>query len=144
MHSWYPCPVPETIPNVAEININDNPSTTEIDTSSGVLPSAHRPHPIWNRGSLKYSISNNWAKGIPQDKRTACRRDYTHGVEVRDLPRDHFLHGEQGLFATIKFSKCDIVGEYTGRIVNSDVNGSYQFFHISTENYCCVFKFSYI
>jgi hypothetical protein len=48
-------------------------------------------------------------------------------VEVRDLPKGHFLHGigQQGLFATTKFWQFDILGEYVGKIVGDDVNGHY-------------------
>lgn len=44
---------------------------------------------------------------------------------MRDLPEDHFLAGEQGLFALKKFCKYDIIGEYTGKIVPSSVGGHY-------------------
>ena len=41
------------------------------------------------------------------------------------MPKDHVLHGEYGLFATKRFSKFDIIGEYTGKVVGDDVHGHY-------------------
>ncbi len=111
---WYPSPPPEAIPAFCGEE-TDAPAGAELGVE----------HPIWRSGKLRYLTSNITAKGLPEEKRRACRRSRVHGVEVRDLPPNHFLHGEQGLFATVKFSKCDIVGEYTGRIVDSNVNGEY-------------------
>lgn len=59
------------------------------------------------------------------DVRDKVRRFHVHGVEVRDLPPNHKLHGEQGLFATRKFSQFDIIGEYTGRVVDKECYGHY-------------------
>jgi len=42
-------------------------------------------------------------------------------IKVRDLPESHFLKGEQGLFAIKKFEQYDVLGEYTGRVVGSEV-----------------------
>lgn len=42
-----------------------------------------------------------------------------------DLGKDHFLCGEKGVFATEKFDRFDIVGEYTGKVVDDTVNGHY-------------------
>ena len=46
-------------------------------------------------------------------------------VQVRDLPEGHPCHGQQGLFATQSFKRFDVVGEYTGRVVNKDRGGHY-------------------
>ena len=42
-----------------------------------------------------------------------------------DLGPDHVLCGERGVFATEKFDICDVIGEYTGRVVDDTVNGHY-------------------
>ncbi len=63
----------------------------------------------------------NYLKNIA----SSSRRQYIHGVEVRKLEKDHFLCGEHGLFSTRKFSRFDIIGEYTGMVVGSTVNGHY-------------------
>jgi hypothetical protein len=44
---------------------------------------------------------------------------------VRTLPPVHKLHGELGLFATCPFQAFDVLGEYTGVIVDAAVNGHY-------------------
>jgi hypothetical protein len=44
---------------------------------------------------------------------------------VRTLPPAHKLHGELGLFATCPFQAFDVLGEYTGVIVDAAVNGHY-------------------
>ena len=62
---------------------------------------------------LTYTISNKW-QSIPKEKTEASRRHRIHGVEIRKLEKDHILCGEYGLFATQKFFKFDVVGEYTG------------------------------
>jgi hypothetical protein len=57
------------------------------------------------------------------------RQRWIEGVEIRQLPAEHFLSGglwpEKGLFATRHFEKCDILGEYCGRVVESDNMGHY-------------------
>ena len=110
---WYPSPPPDAIPIYSGVD-RGTPLGVELGEE----------HAIWRSGKLRYLTSNITAKGLPEEKKKACRRNRVHGVEVRDLPPKHFLHGEQGLYATVNFSKCDIVGEYTGRIVDSNVNGT--------------------
>lgn len=80
--------------------------------------------PVIKDDRLNYLISNNWHL-IPKNIASSSRRQYIHGVEVRKLGKDHFLCGEHGLFSTRKFSKFDIIGEYTGMVVGSTVNGHY-------------------
>ena len=80
------------------------------------------PHPIWKE--KKYYKSNNWGK-ISKEERERVRRHRVEGVEVRDLPEGHKLHGEQGLFATRKFKQYDVLGEYTGLIVGHHSFGHY-------------------
>lgn len=83
------------------------------------------PHKIWDAGEVKYTTQNFWSPKISKEKKEKCRRHIVVGVEVRDLPPTHFLSGEQGLFALEKFAQFDIVGEYTGRVVDDDVSGHY-------------------
>jgi hypothetical protein len=83
------------------------------------------PHVIWSSGDVKYTSNNFWSPKIAKEKKEKCRRQIVVGVEVRDLPASHFLSGEQGLFALEKFSQFDIVGEYTGRVVDDDISGHY-------------------
>ena len=83
------------------------------------------PHVIWSSGNVKYTSNNFWSPKIAKEKKEKCRRQIVVGVEVRDLPKSHFLFGEQGLFALEKFSQFDIVGEYTGRVVDDDISGHY-------------------
>ena len=83
------------------------------------------PHVIWSSGAVKYTSNNFWSPKIAKEKKEKCRREIVVGVEVRDLPKSHFLFGEQGLFALEKFSQFDIVGEYTGRVVDDDISGHY-------------------
>ena len=47
------------------------------------------------------------------------------GIQVRHLPKQHPLHGQQGLFATHAVAPYDLVGEYTGIVVPEGVGGSY-------------------
>lgn len=83
------------------------------------------PHKIWESGEIKYTSNNFWSPKVNKEKKEKCRRQIVVGVEVRDLPSGHFLAGEQGLFALEKFSQFDIVGEYTGRVVDDDISGHY-------------------
>ena len=78
------------------------------------------PHPVWSNGTLRYISSNVWSK-VKGAMREGCRRHRAHGVQVRTLPANHPLHGEDGLFATKAFEECDIVGEYTGKVVGPEV-----------------------
>jgi hypothetical protein len=105
------------------------PCTDEAAPSSSVpitipAPAPHVPHPSWNN-ELKYTSVNWWCANIKRESKEACRHHHVHGVEVRDLGKDHFLCGERGLFATEKFSRFDIIGEYCGRVVDDTINGHY-------------------
>ena len=46
-------------------------------------------------------------------------------VEIRNLGGEHLLSGQQGLFATHRFARFDILGEYRGRIVPEGCGGCY-------------------
>ena len=78
--------------------------------------------PIWK--SITYTQHNLW-DNIAAEKIEACLRHYPSGVEGRLLPAEHPLHGEYGLFATQRFFRFDVVGEYVGEVVDSEVTGHY-------------------
>jgi hypothetical protein len=80
--------------------------------------------PVWNSGKVTYRTSNDWS-GIGTNQREACKRLRANGVEGRLLPPGHPLCGEYGLFATRKFSRFDVLGEYVGKVVTPDVTGHY-------------------
>jgi len=112
---WYPCPPPGLLPEIPSSIASHMEEEKEV-----VLPPVH---PLW-RTKLTYTSSNLWDKQ-PVEVLEKSKRHRVHGVEVRDLPPNHPLHGEQGLFATQKFFRFDILGEYTGRIVGDDFFGHY-------------------
>ena len=60
---------------------------------------AIEPHPIWRE--KKYYKSNNWGK-ISKEERERVRRHRVEGVEVRDLPEGHKLHGGAGSICNAK------------------------------------------
>ena len=70
---------------------------------------------------------NRIPPSIKKETKESIRRTRISGIEVRDVPIGHFLYGlgQQGLFATTKFWKFDVLGEYVGKIVGDDVNGHY-------------------
>jgi hypothetical protein len=109
---WYPSAPGPTIPvfHLSSKHIVDDSTDVCLD------PFAET--------NVKFLPSNNWV-AIPKEKREQVRRHKIKGVEVRRLPKNHFLSGQHGLFATEKFSRFDIIGEYTGKIVADDVNGHY-------------------
>lgn len=98
-----------------------------ISMSSKQLEVEQKRHRLWSGngggGKLKYLYSNKWDKSVDDETKQGTRRFEITGVEVRDLPEGHVLHGEQGLFATKKFERFDVIAEYTGQIVPSDVGG---------------------
>jgi hypothetical protein len=123
LDSWYPCKPPDEIPNgshlIAKYDANSN-----LDKQREVYSD---PHPIWSTGKLKYITENYWPPNITRVIKQSLSRHRISGVEVRDLPAGHFLHGigQQGLFATTRFLQYDVLGEYVGRLVGNDVNGHY-------------------
>jgi hypothetical protein len=111
--AWYPRPPPAS---TDEIPINNLPvSETSIE-----IP----PFDPFAETNVKYLHANRW-NSIPKTKIEACRRHKPKGVEVRKLPKNHFLYGEYGLFATERFNRFDIIGEYTGKIVGDEVQGGH-------------------
>ena len=120
MSSWYP----------NEADMSGTASATPAVYAAKVYEKQQArisvpPHPIWSTGDVKYTSNNFWSPRICKEKKEKCRRQIVVGVEVRDLPKSHFLFGEQGLFALEKFGQFDIVGEYTGRVVDDDISGHY-------------------
>jgi hypothetical protein len=71
--------------------------------------------------NLTYLSSNNWSKLDKKSRKTYTSQDAAQidGVEARRCPPGHFLEGEYGLFATKRFERCDVIGEYVGIIHRS-------------------------
>jgi hypothetical protein len=116
---WYPNkPVIETQSEDKEDNSKKIPPLQQQQQQPS-LESINWDH------SLKYSPTLWWSSNIKKEKKEACRRPFIRGIEVRDLGKDHFLCGQKGVFATEKFSQFDVLGEYTGRVVDDTVNGHY-------------------
>ena len=110
--SWYPAPPPDVIPASSTENVIPNETHTLTN--------------IWHpEGPIRYTSSNIWHSSITNEQKERCRKLRPTGIEVRNLRSDHFLYGERGLFATVKFHRCDIIGEYTGYIVGDNAGGHY-------------------
>lgn len=107
---WYPCPPPSVLPLSAAVLPTEPPKPS--------------PDEICKSLDVKFVYSNVWSS-ISKAENERARRQFVKGVEIRPLPPGHFLHGQYGLFATQRFSKFDIIGEYTGKIVGCKVNGHY-------------------
>ena len=107
---WYPCP-PK-----AEIPLDNLPALDTAVSQEDFDP--------FKETNVKKLLTNKW-NSIPKEKKEEARRYKPKGVEVRKLPKDHFLSGQYGLFATEKFSRFDIIGEYVGVVVGDEVNGHY-------------------
>jgi len=111
---WYPGPPPSGN-DFAQAGVLAPPPAPPA-------PPAHVPHALWS--TKRYLQQNDWSK-VSREERERVRRNHIHGVEVRDLPVGHKLHGEQGLFATRKYEQFDVLGEYTGLIVGKNCFGHY-------------------
>jgi hypothetical protein len=109
---WYPGPPPETI----SMNRIPIPDPSDVYTPDN-------DHAFEDLG-VRFVNRNQW-HGVSKADVHKCRRVKAKGVEVRRLGTDHFLCGQYGLFATEKFSRFDIIGEYTGKIVGNTANGHY-------------------
>ena len=120
MSSWYPCEADTSGAATVDAAVYAA-KVYEKQQARISVP----PHKIWSSGDVKYTSNNFWSPKISKDKKEKCRRQIVVGVEVKDLPPSHFLFGEQGLFALEKFAQFDIVGEYTGRVVDDDISGHY-------------------
>lgn len=124
---WYPAPaVTQTV---------DTAETSTADTNAAIMPSVNpsddterlseaHTHAVFQDLQLKYLTANAW-HGVSKEVKEGARRHHIHGVQVRKLPSNHFLHGEYGLFAARKFAKFDIIGEYVGKIVGDKAYGHY-------------------
>ena len=97
--------------------------TKPASDASATAPTT-KPTRFWETDKLKYTPTNIWSR-ISKEKRESARLHDLRGLEVRDLPEGHFLHGEKGLFATIPFKMFDVIGEYCGKIVDNTVQGHY-------------------
>lgn len=112
---WYPGPPPQTLPaHVLDQLQNTPPEPDPKERLLGICQSLN----------VKYLDSNYWGE-IPKPMAQATRRFQVKGTEVRKLPPNHFLHGEHGLFATQRFHKFDIIGEYVGKITGKNAGGHY-------------------
>jgi len=124
-------PTSEVGPLVAEMALLEVNKSENINVNDDqTIPDKH--HHFWKSegGHLEYTSNLIPNEEISKDRveksrRFGIRRFGIHGAEVRDLGDDHVLSGEQGLFATKKFRKFDILGEYTGYVVDQGVGGSY-------------------
>jgi hypothetical protein len=107
---WYPSPPVKEIPVEKLQHVFEKMKVEDID-------------PFKETG-VKYTTNNKW-QSISKEKIKTCTRERIHGVEIRRLPKGHPLAGEFGLFAAKCFSRFDIVGEYTGKIVGDQIGGHY-------------------
>ena len=98
--AWYPCPPPDENSEITERKL--------VLESKEIVAVPADDHPIWQK--IKYTSINFWAPNVSKTRKEAARRHRVTGVEVRDLPLNHFLYGEQGLYAIKKFEKFDILG----------------------------------
>jgi hypothetical protein len=116
--SWYPGPPPK------EVALDSIPVEVE-DPNKIKYESLQQWQDLFQkRFKVKYTFNNKW-NSMPKEIVEGTKRDHIHGVEIRQLPKGHPLAGEYGLFATRKFSKYDIIGEYVGKIVGKNVGGHY-------------------
>lgn len=69
---------------------------------------------------------NDWSK-IPHEIMGLQPKERIDGIEVRGLPLSHFLGklGKAGVFATRKWFKYDIIGEYCGMVCPATAGDSY-------------------
>jgi hypothetical protein len=105
-------------------NINNYDNNINHDDSNTKTIEQHN---IFKEGKVNYINKNDWnSYGIKNDIIEKSRNHTIDGVVVRDLPTNHVLSGQQGLFATVKFNRFDIIGEYTGKITGEDkLSGHY-------------------
>lgn len=78
---------------------------------------------MWPTG-LKYFSANDW-ESVDEDLLAKIRRRSIRGVSMRLLPSDHVLKGQYGLFATLRFQRYDVIGEYTGVVVDENSSGHF-------------------
>jgi hypothetical protein len=114
--SWYPSRAKEEVLTEKIECMMKKTVLSEINPANVFDP--------WKETGVKYTVSNKW-QSIDKKKLETCRRERVHGVEIRKLPANHALAGQYGLFATKRFARFDIVGEYTGKIVGNQIGGHY-------------------
>ena len=92
---WYPNP---PVGAADEDSLSSTTEASAVPRAPPPPPVPHVPHAVWGlakaQGGKKYLAANNWGK-VSREQREAVRRGHIHGVEVRDLPEGHLLHGEQ-------------------------------------------------
>jgi hypothetical protein len=113
---WYPNP-PQIKFEDDHVLVESEKTITSHSGSqeeNGLLPKN------WDH-KIKFAPTIWWPANISKPKKDSCRRKFVKGIEIRTLGPDHLLCGERGVFATEKFTACDIIGEYTGRVVDEMV-----------------------
>ena len=81
---------------------------------------------IFKDENLVYLNSNIFAYDVNfsdfNKYRNAYKKFNSEIVEVKDLPKEHLVFGQKGVFAKRKIKQFDIIGEYTGKITNKYKN----------------------
>jgi hypothetical protein len=102
---WYPPRKGQSSDGDSSSDVNNGGNSSSVPPPPPPVPPVpYVPHPCWER-DLKYTNTLWWSANIKKECKEGCRHHHVHGVEVRDLGKDHFLGGEKGLFATEKFSR---------------------------------------
>ena len=125
MSAWYPPRFSDMFTdNNNDITTNNTTNTQQTVVNDTPILPCSQPSPShwkWDKGDLKYLTTNRWALNISKEMKESCRRHTIHGVIVKDLAPNHPLYGEQGLYATKKFERFDVLGEYLGKIVGPEI-----------------------
>jgi hypothetical protein len=74
---------------------------------------------IWKNEKLVYLNSCIISPDINMNDFNKCRSFHNPDIEIKNLPKEHPLFGEKGVFAKRKIHKYDIIGEYTGIIIKN-------------------------
>ncbi|RYG98881.1 SET domain-containing protein [archaeon] len=109
--SWYPSPPPDMI------------SAARVPVVREEEPKLRNDYAFRDL-HVRYVTTNQW-HAVTKAEAQISRRQRVKGVEVKKLGADHVLCGQYGLFATERFNRFDVLGEYTGKIVGDTVNGHY-------------------
>ena len=68
------------------------------------------------------------------------RKETTPGVRLEKInDTNSVLHNQYGLFATKEFNSYDIIGQYTGKLVDMECGGCY----VSRSDNCCIDALNY-
>ena len=86
-------------------------------------------------------IPTNWPNNITYSNIQSfmgfknLRKDFIPGVKIEKInDPNSILYNQFGLFSTIEFDKFDIIGQYTGKLVNEFQGGVY----VASSNKCCI------